>query len=432
MRRWLPVRRRRSDPADDGLPLRPIARADRFGFGDLFTEATTDIGSRPARLVMTLAGTVLGTAALVATIDPSQTSAAQISRKFDAAAATQLVVSPAEAQTRDGGAVAAGTLPWDAVDRVTTLAGVESAALVTEVNTAGMTITSVPVNDPSAAAAAPPPLVAASAGLIDTVGGSIVTGRGFDVGHDARGDRVALVGSRAAEQLGVMRVDTQPSIFIDGLAYAVIGVFADVQQRGELLNAVVVPTGAARADFAVAAPEELQARIVVGAGPQLQRQAPIALVPDAPESLDVSAPAGRSELGQSVQSDITVVFVILGVIVLLAGGLGIANVTTLSVMERVGEIGLRRALGSTRRQIAAQFVLESIVIGLLGGLLGAAVGVFAILVVSAVQGWAPVADPLVAIGGVILGAVVGLLAGGIPARRASRIEPITALRASAT
>jgi putative ABC transport system permease protein len=100
----------------------------------------------------------------------------------------------------------------------------------------------------------------------------------------------------------------------------------------------------------------------------------------------------------------------------------------LSVMERIGEIGLRRALGATRRNIATQFMVESVVIGLLGGLIGSALGVFAVVIVSVVQGWTPIIDPWLAIGSALLGAVVGLAAGAFPARRASNIEPITALR----
>jgi putative ABC transport system permease protein len=114
--------------------------------------------------------------------------------------------------------------------------------------------------------------------------------------------------------------------------------------------------------------------------------------------------------------------------VLLAGGVGITSVTMLSVVERTGEIGLRRAVGATARQIAGQFVAESVVIGLLGGLIGAAVGVFGVVAISAARGWAPVVDPWVALGGIGVGAVLGLLAGGLPARRAARIEPVEALR----
>jgi putative ABC transport system permease protein len=171
-------------------------------------------------------------------------------------------------------------------------------------------------------------------------------------------------------------------------------------------------------------------RIEVGAGPIVAEQAPLALAPDSPDEIEVAAPRSGSDLGEAVQADVNLVFVIVSVIALLAGGLGIANVTMLSVGERTGEIGLRRAVGATRRQIAGQFVAESVVLGLLGGLAGAAVGVAAVVAVSVAQQWTPVVDPLIAVAGAVLGAVVGFAAGGVPARRASRIEPVDALRGS--
>ncbi|MFS0712408.1 ABC transporter permease [Microbacterium sp. 2P01SA-2] len=434
---WKRLRPRRSRRSTDAptttavAEARQVARADRFGFGDLVLEATTDIGSRPGRLVMTVMGTVLGIGALVATVGFAQTAAGQIARQFDAAAATHLSISPTEAQARGGQRVATASLPWDAPARLENLAGVESAAVLAPVTLRENSITAVPINDPSIAAAAPPALFAASGEILDTLGGRVVTGRAFDEGHDARGDRVAMLGSRAAERLAINRVDTQPAVFIGGVAYAVVGIFDELDRRAEIVDGVVIPTGAARQDFQLASPGDAIARIVVGTGPQLRQQAPLALAPDAVDTLEVSAPQGRSDLARDVQGDVNVVFLILGVIVLLAAGLGIANVTTLSVLERTGEIGLRRALGSTGRQIAGQFVVESIVIGLLGGLIGSALGVFAVLGVSIVQQWSPVLDPWVALGGTVLGAVIGLAAGGIPARRASRIEPVVALRGNA-
>lgn len=410
--------------------LSDVAHADRFTFQDLVTEATADIGSRPARLVMTILGTVLGIASLVATLGFAQTAAAQVARQFDGVASRQVVVAPLEAETgQENTTVAAGRLPWDSPERVKLLAGVESAALTAQLELPeGETITAVPVNDPSAPAVAPPKLFATTQDLPDAVDGRMVTGRFFDDGHDARGDRVAVLGRTAAERMGINRVDSQPSIFIAGVPYSVIGIIDGMDRRGEFLDGVIVPQGAARADFGLEAPSELTIHIAVGAGPQVAKQSVLALEPDAPDTLKARAPAAASELSQNVQADVNIVFLILGVIALLAGGLGIANVTLLSVMERVGEIGLRRALGATRRQIGRQFMVESIVIGFVGGLIGSALGVIGVIVVAMVQGWAPVTDPVIAGAGALLGALVGWASGWYPARRAARIEPVAALR----
>ena len=129
-----------------------------------------------------------------------------------------------------------------------------------------------------------------------------------------------------------------------------------------------------------------------------------------------------------VQADVNAIFLALGGVALLVGGLGIANITLLSVMERVGEIGLRRALGATRANIGGQFLVESVIIGLLGGLIGAALGVGVVLGVSVAQDWTPILDNVVTIGAALLGGVIGLLAGLYPSLKAANIEPIAALR----
>ena len=421
--RWLPRRSRRRSRADAA----GARNRDMFGVRDLLAEASHGIGARPGRLFLTIIGTVLGIGSLVVTVGLAQTAAGQIASRFDAVAATQVVVEPATAQTR-GGERATGRIPWDVEDRLDRIAGIEVSGAIASVNVGDARVTAVPVNDPSAPTLANPQIMAVTPGLFDAVGGSVVTGRTFDAGHDERADRVAVLGSRAALRLGVVRVDSQPSVFIGDRAYTVIGIIDDVRRRSDLLDAVIIPVGTARHDYDLAGLEQAHARMAIGAGPVIAEQAPIALEPNNPETIEVQVPPAGSTVRESVQADINAIFLALGAVALLVGGLGIANVTLLSVRERTGEIGLRRALGATRRNIGNQFLVESGVIGLLGGLVGSALGVAVVVVVSVSKEWTPILDTVVVVGAAGLGGVIGVLAGLYPALKAAKVEPIHALR----
>jgi putative ABC transport system permease protein len=120
----------------------------------------------------------------------------------------------------------------------------------------------------------------------------------------------------------------------------------------------------------------------------------------------------------------------LAIVSLVVGAIGIANVTLVTVMERTAEIGLRRAVGARRRHIAVQFLGESAAIGLVGGVIGAAVGLIVVVSVSASKGWTPVLDPWMPLAAPPIGAMVGLIAGLYPAIRAARLEPVEALRSA--
>lgn len=401
----------------------------RPGLRDLLDEALAGVAARPGRLALTTLGTVLGIAALVGTLGLGQTAAGQITQRFDLAAATRVVVAPTKADAPGGGpAQALGRVPWNAPDQVERLNGVLVAGTFSQLDVGDDLARSVPVVDPQGSTSVQAPVVATSPGVFSAVHARLATGRFFDTGHDRRGDPVVVLGAYAAERLGINRVSAEPTIFLGEHPYTVIGILDDVAYRAELLDAVIMPNGAARSAYGLIAPAELEIRTAVGAAQLIARQAPIAVDPNRPDAFTVDAPPRIGQVRRDVEADVNALFLLLGGIALLVGALGIANVTLLSVLERVSEIGLRRALGAARRHIAGQFLVESVIVGSLGGLLGTALGVLVTVGVSAVRSWTPVLDLRLAWGAPLLGALIGLVAGTYPAWKASAIEPITALR----
>jgi hypothetical protein len=392
---------------------------------DLLAEAVAGLLARPARVGLTVLGTVIGVGALVATLGLSKTAGNQIVGRFDALSATDVVVSPS---VRAGGSGAV-VLPFDAEGRLRRLHGVVAAGTLADVDVRGQLVRSVPINDPLAAGAVQLPIKAASPGLFGAVHASLATGRLFDAGHSRRGDRVLILGPNAARRLGITRVDQQPAVFLGDRLYAVIGLLADVRRQVSLRGAAIMPEGTARREFGLRAPGLAQVETRVGAVPLVVRQAPTALSPADPRLLKVAAPPDPRRLRGAVAQDLNALFLLLGGVSLLVGAIGIANVTLVSVLERVGEIGLRRALGAGRRHIAAQFLVESTAMGMAGGIVGASAGTLVIVGVSAYNTWTPVLDPWVPLGAPVLGALIGLLSGTYPSLRAASLEPVEALRA---
>lgn len=397
----------------------------RMGARDLLGEAFAGLLARPARVALTVLGTVIGVGALVATLGLSKTASNQIVGHFDALAATDIVVSPS---VRGGGA--RGTvLPWDAEARLRRLNGVVAAGTIADVDVRGALVRSVPLNDPLAAGATQLPMKAVSPGTFAAVHAQLSAGRFFDAGHSERGDRVVVLGVNAAQRVGISRIDDQPAIFIGDRLYVVVGILSAVSRQPTLLGAVIMPEGTARREFGLAAPALAQVETRIGAVDLIARQAPVALSPSDPKLLKVAAPPDPRELRGEVKNDLNALFLLLGGVSLLVGAIGIANVTLVSVLERVGEIGLRRALGAGRQHVAGQFLLESTAMGLAGGVIGASAGTLVIVAVSAANTWTPVLDPWVPLGAPLLGALIGLLSGTYPAMRAAALEPVEALRA---
>ena len=411
------------------LSARPLGRRrapSALSSRDLVSETLTALLARPARSLLTILGTVLGVAAVVATVGIARTAGNRIVGRFDELTATDIVVTPRVAGTRS----TAQILPWDAEERLTRLNGVTAAGTVSDVDLLGGTIGSVPLHDPTGRSSVQLPVKAASPGLYGAVRATLQTGRLPDGGHSARADRVAVLGPAAAQRLSITRVDQQPAIFLGERVYVVIGILSSVHRQPDLLNAIVIPEGSARADFGLASPASVQIDTQIGATRLIADQAPIALHPADPARLRVATAPPPLRAQEAVSNDLNALFLMLGGVSLLVGALGIANVTLVSVMERTGEIGLRRALGARPVHIATQFLAESAALGLLGGVVGASVGVLVVVVVAATHAWTPVLELTIPLSAPALGALIGLVAGLYPSQRAARMEPIEALRSA--
>ena len=415
--------------AKSELPQKPISEASAItrssiSFSDLFDEAIAGMFSRPGRMALTMLGIVIGLTALVATIGLSRTANNRIISQFDELAATEIFVS---AKPGPAG-VDPKVIPWDAAERLRRLNGVTAVGTLSEVDVGGVLVSASPVRDPRSQTAFNLSIQAASPGLYSAVRADLQTGRLPDLGHSERLDRVAVLGPDAALRLGIVDLQQMPAIAIGDYLYLVVGILRDVARQPDLLGSVMIPEGTARRDFGLEGPGMVVVETRIGAAYLIAEQIPYALRPDNLDVLKLEVPPEPQRVRDAVQSDLNVLFLLLGGLSLIVGAIGIGNITLVSVIERTGEIGLRRAIGATRGHIASQFLFESASLGVIGGILGASVGIFVVVAVSAYQIWTPVLDPAAPFLSPVVGGVIGLVSGVYPALRAANLEPVEAFR----
>ena len=391
---------------------------------DLFEEAIAGMFARTGRMILTALGIVIGITALVATVGLTRTANNRIISQFDALAATEIIVTAQPGPT----GVDPKVIPWDAPVRLHRLNGVVAAGTLSEVDIGEALVSASPVRDPRSQTAFLLPVLAVSPGLFETVHADLKTGRFPDLGHSRRLNRVAVLGPDAAQRLGIVGIEQLPAISIGDFLYLVIGILNDVGRQPDLLSSVIIPEGTARHDFGLAGPGSVIIETRIGAASLIAEQAPLALRPDNTTLLKLEVPPEPQRVRDAVQGDLNVMFLLLGGLSLIVGAIGIGNITLVSVMERIGEIGLRRAIGATRGHIAAQFLLESASMGIIGGILGASLGLLIVVAVSAYQVWTPVLDPAAPFLTPLIGGIIGLVSGAYPALRAANLEPVEAFR----
>lgn len=389
---------------------------------DMIGEAAAAVGQRPVRTLLTALGTILGVGAFVATTGLTQTASAQVSSRFDALKATEVRVQDA---APDG----TNPFPADADQLLERLNGVNHAGLYFSVPDGGSIQPRGTATRPVDTSSEPVPLIAATPGAILASRPTLIAGRIYDRWHEDRGERVAVLGRAAANELGITRVDNHPSVFLGDVAYAVVGIIGDVARNPEMLLAVVIPASTAAGQFNM---EGVDPQAIIdtapGAAQLIGRQAPIALRPQQPERLVALVPPDPRSLRTQVEGDVRSLFYALSGVALLIGAVAITNATLLNIIERRPEIGLRRALGATRSQIARQITLEAALTGSLAGVLGGAIGLITVVGTSVGREWTPTIQPSVLLAAPVIGILTGAFAGIIPAFKAARTPPAETLR----
>lgn len=383
--------------------------------GDLLREAMVSVLGHPGRSLFTALGVVLGSAAFVATLGLSTTLSHQVSTSFDVRRATEVVARPVKEPTPQAWRDRA------AVDRVTRLNGVVGAGR-------RVVLDEHPISRTVRQADTRLKVVGLDSTAFEVIEPRLVLGRTFDRFHDNANAPVVLLPAQLAKSMGINRVGV--AVFIADRPFTVVGVFDEVNRQPGMLASVVVPYGAATTlqTGKGQAEHDFVVEVRPGAARVVGGQLAHALIPEAPERLEVAVPPDPTTLRREVEGNVAQLALVLSAVALAIGTVSIAGSASAGIAARAPEIGLRRAVGARPRHVFAQLLAETTVLGAVGGLIGAATGVVVVVAVSFGNGWLPVLDLGTAALAASSGIVTGALAGFIPAWRATRIQPTDALR----
>lgn len=415
---WTRKRRRRV-PAS-----RTITPPTRLSARDLAGESLAALVQRPTRTALTMLGTVLAVGTFVATMGLIDTTSNQISAAFSVLSATEVTIQDAGALP---GFTTVNDFPADADARITRLSGVIAAGRSWSIGN-GLFAVSTAAGD--AGTSQQLAVSAASPGYLKAIQPTMQSGVAFNTFQDEHQMPVAVLGAAAARQLGVVNLANEPAIFIAGRPFTVIGIINDVQRQPDSLQTIFIPSQTALQAYGE--PEANTPAIMlvythIGAAKLIATQAPIALNPSEPSQFLATPPPDPRSLRDHVVGSLNILFLALASVTLLIGAVSIANTTLVAVLERTREIGLRRSIGARPRHIAEQFLVETLTLGTLSGLIGTALGVAVVITTSLTNHWTAVLNPAITTAAPLIGAITGLLAGLYPATRAARIEPLEAL-----
>jgi putative ABC transport system permease protein len=400
----------------------PVARArlapSALHPADLLRVASVGLRSRRLRASLSALGIAIGIAAMVAVLGISESSRAHLLSSLDDLGTNLLVAEAGGGFAGNSDAV----LPTTSEAMLRRIGPVQEVSSVTSVDATVLRTDLAPGNQTGGVT-----VKAADTQLLDTLVGTMADGEWLD---DARAHLpVTVLGSVAAERLGVTDVGDGVQVWLGGRWFTVVGIMEPLVLAPDLDAAAVIGRDVAIAELGAA---ESPGTVYLRARPDDIDAVQAVVAPTAnpaePDQVEVSRPSDAIEARAAASNAFTALFLGLGAVALLVGGVGIANVMVISVLERRSEIGLRRALGATRRHVSVQFLSEALLLSAAGGVAGVLLGAAVTAAYDVARGWQVVVPVAGLVGGIVAALAIGAVAGLYPATRAARLAPTDALR----
>jgi putative ABC transport system permease protein len=399
-----------------GFPKDRVPAPRRLGLRDLIKEGAGGLATRRLRAGLSALGVAIGIAAIVAVLGVSSSSKADLLAQLDRLGTNLLTVAPGQTFGGD-----TAVLPKQSVGMIRRVRPVQQAAAVATLSDAAVYRNDhIPPGETGGLSVA-----AADLQLPQAVGATLAKGAWLNAAT-ARYPTTVL-GAATAAQLGIDRVGSQ--VWLGGRWFTVVGILDPVPLAPELDRAALVGLPAAtRLLGSDGSPSTVYVRADPDQVTQVQAVLAATANPEHPNEVQVSRPSDALAAQAAAKNALNALLLGLGAVALLVGGVGIANVMVIGVLERRSEVGLRRALGATRGHVRTQFVVESLLLALLGGAGGVALGALVTAAYATRQHWQVVVPLTGVAGGVAAALCLGAVAGLYPAVRAARLAPTDALR----
>jgi len=387
---------------------------------ELLSVALAGLRTRRLRAALSALGIAIGIGAMVVVVGVSASSQANLLATIDRLGTNLLTVAP--------GTTFLGSnevLPDTALPSVDHMPAVQRDSAVYQVSNATVRRTPYVPSEETGGIG----VDATEPGLLAAVGGQLSDGQFLNSANENY--PTVVLGAQAASTLQISNVTGHIQVFLGSTWFNVIGVMAPVILDPSLDSTAFIGLPVAEKLFQTQPnASEIYVRANVNQVTQVSNLLAPTADPQNPDGVQVSRPSDTLEARAAAQGQFTTLLLGLGGVALLVGAIGIANIMVISVLERRGEIGLRRALGATQRNIRSQFLTESALLAALGGVAGLALGVLATWVYSLARNQ-PLVVPLYAlIAAPASGLVIGAIAGLYPAAKAARLSPTEALRST--